>query len=92
MSLQQIYIIAIVVITVIILCMYIRNENNHYNELQRIERIEQRIRLEKEQLDKKRAQYPSCPVKNLTGPRSCYIDSDHKCKWNEDIEYCVFAE
>ena len=83
-----ILITAILLVTSIVSIMFIRDKQEHEAELVRIELLEKKHKIEMNKLSKIRSKTKPCPIPGLETPRSCYIDSDYKCHWNEEAKRC----
>lgn len=85
---HEIYIFSVLVISIGVIVYYYLQENKHKQELEKINKIEQAFRKEQLELETLRAQTTPCPVGNFTNPRSCYIDSNYTCSWNDITKRC----
>lgn len=83
-----IYSVFILLITFYVLYLYYAQTIEYNREMERIESIEQRKLQKQRELENIRSMTQSCPINNLNDPRSCYIKSDYKCKWNELADRC----
>lgn len=85
---HKLYLGAIFILTIIVLIYYYTQEEDHRKELEKINRMEIANKRELQQLAYIRSQSVPCTVANFTNPRSCYIDSDYTCTWNELAKRC----
>jgi len=88
MNILWIYLGGTFIVTIIILVLYLGNERSHTAELDRIKLLEQKMKLKHENLMVIRAKTQPCRYKNLNDPRSCYMQSNFVCTWNEEAERC----
>jgi hypothetical protein len=82
------YFIGVIIITLFMIAYYIYKERDHASELKKIERLEKMMIEEEEKLDKIRSTTIPCPVPHLKTPRTCYINSNYRCSWNEQAKRC----
>jgi hypothetical protein len=68
--------------------MYYSQERDYSAEMKKINDLEQKQQLRQQALNAIRAQTTVCPVSNLNDPRTCYINSNYTCSWNEQAERC----
>lgn len=85
---HQIYLCAILIITIIILVYYYWQEKDHTVELEKINKMEIANRRELHQLKYIRSQSVPCRAGEFSDPRSCYIDSNYACSWNDRAKRC----
>jgi hypothetical protein len=85
---HKLYFIGLIFITVVVVYFYMINEREHRNELERIGRLE-RAQMEKNrELEFIRSRTEPCHIPGLSTPRSCYMDSEYKCAWNDLAMRC----
>ena len=56
--------------------------------MERIHLIEQKNFQKLKEIEYIRSQTKQCHIPNLADPRSCFIDSNYECTWNELAERC----
>ena len=78
----------IVIITIIILYAYYLQESLHQYQLAKIRSLEYKYEQKNKELDMLKSRTQTCPVPNLTDPRSCYFGSNYQCSWNDLIGRC----
>ncbi len=67
---------------------YYLQEEDHRKELEKINKMEILNRKEQQQITYIRSQSIPCSVAEFSDPRSCYIDSNYTCAWNELAKRC----
>ena len=77
------YIIGVVLITIVIIALFLSNNQEYSDEMERIKMLEEKMRCQKVELEKIREQSVECPFGLFDDPRSCYVRSGYRCKWNE---------
>jgi len=82
------YLSIVFIITLCISLIYIHNQKIYSDELIRIKILEEKIKKKKNDLDKIRSMTLPCPYENLNDPRSCFIESNYSCIWNENADRC----
>ena len=85
---KKIYFIGIGLVALTVIAIYMINERDHRREMEKIRRLEAKIEKEKRDLEHVRSQTDPCPVTGLTDPRSCYLQSNYRCSWNELGKRC----
>ena len=85
---NMVYIIVIIFITLIFVLKYLTSVSNYNYELDRIDILERELLKKNRQIRMARSQTIRCPNITLKTPRSCYIDSNFTCSWNEVAERC----
>lgn len=85
---HQIYLCSILIITIVILIYYYLLEEDHRKELEKISKMEIANRRELQQMAYIRSQSNPCSVGDFHDPRSCYVDSNYACSWNELAKRC----
>ena len=88
LSLKTVYLIGIAIITVIIVISCVANERDYNKEIDKIRMLEEKRRKQEFDIEQKRKLTTPCPTPNLTNPKSCYLDSDYMCSWNELANRC----
>lgn len=81
-------IVFVVFITLIILYAYYSQENQHQYQLAKIRALEYKYEQKIRELESFKARTPTCPVPNLSDPRTCYFGSNYQCSWNDLIGRC----
>jgi len=85
---EIVYLFIILIISCFVFYLYYTQRIEYNREIQRIEFIEQAKMQKQRALDNIRSLTTACPKINLNDPRSCYLNSDYKCKWNELADRC----
>lgn len=67
---------------------YMINEREHRSELERIGRLERMQQEKNRELEYIRLRTEPCHISGLNTPRSCYMDSEYKCSWNDLAMRC----
>lgn len=88
MSIKKIYLIGLIIMTLFIICLFVLQNNDHKKELERINNLELKYKQEQQKLQKIRNKTIPCFMKNLNDPRSCYFNSNYKCRWNDEANRC----
>ena len=81
-------IVLVVIVTLIILYVYYIQESQHQYQLAKIKALEYKYDQKSKELEMIKAITPTCPIPNLTDPRSCYFGSNYQCSWNDQIGRC----
>jgi hypothetical protein len=79
---------AIAVITVVMTALWYRDQVNTIREMDRIFAIESDLKERRETLAHVRENTIACPISGLDDPRSCFLQSDFKCRWHREAERC----
>lgn len=85
---HKIYIISLIALTLIIITFYYSNQEDYRREMEKINALERKQYQYEQNLEKIRTRTEPCHIPDLNTPRSCYIDSDMKCSWNEQAKRC----
>jgi hypothetical protein len=87
-TIHKAYIVALFVLTIIVVSYYYKQDGEYRKEMDRINTLEnERLRRDRE-LEYIRAQSMPCPTTGLNDPRTCYVNSGYKCRWNEMANRC----
>lgn len=86
--LEYIYLCAVIIITLCIMYLYYGQVSNYNKEMEKIKMIEQKNNQKQKLIDYARSLSTPCQIPNLTDPKSCYINSNYQCTWNEVGERC----
>lgn len=88
MSNITVCVVIVVIITLIILYAWYLQESQHQYQLAKIRVLEYKYELKRRELDALKTRTQTCPVPNLSDPRSCYFGSNYQCSWNDLIGRC----
>lgn len=85
---HKIYIAGLLIITIIIVLYYYSQEADYRREIEKISALERQQELYERNLELIRSRTIPCPIPNLMTPKSCYLDSELTCTWNEQAKRC----
>jgi len=71
-----------------VLIYYYLQEEDYRKELEKINRMEMTNRKQQQQLAYIRSQTTPCEAGTFLDPRSCYLNSEFTCTWNELAKRC----
>lgn len=86
--LKWIYFSIIILLTCALFGVFFYKNAEHQKELDKIKNLEVKQEDKQRKINEIRKNGNPCPIPNLNDPRSCYIDSNYRCSWNESAERC----
>lgn len=85
---MKIYIIGLIIISFAMLYLYVYYDRENKKELEKISYLEKKQEIKEKKLALIRSKTQPCMITELDTPRTCYMDSQYKCSWNEAGERC----